>query len=544
MSGWAAKIGGPALEYSPSLRVPYRVVALALLVFSLLLFLPGLGAVHLFDWDEINFAEIAREMVVTGDYGRPQIGFAPFYEKPPLFAWLQALCFRLFGTSEWAARLPNALCGVLTLQLLLVWGKRQQSTRFGLWWAALYAGSLLPQLYFHSGIIDPWFNLFTFAALWGLLHGGSALRSGVWLGAAILTKGPVAAGLLFLIFALVPFVNRRQNPFHPRRILLFYLGAALLPLLWFGYEYLAHGPTFIEEFIRYQIRLLTTEDAGHGGFPGYHFAVLLLGCFPASLLALGRWRTAQFTEQVMWLLLAVVLVVFSLVQSKIVHYSSLAYFPITYLAARYVYGLGERKLPTLLAVSLTAVGLLWSLAALALPYLGSHPELLRELLQHDPFALANLEAAVEWHPWDYGVGGVLLVALAVFHWQWRRGRNQRALASLLVGTTLYSLVLLLAFAPRIEAYSQRAAIDFYKSLQDRPVYVRAVGFKSYAPYFYARYRPAPDPRHRDLDWLLHGTVDRPTYLVTKINKRERLDTLPQLRALTSRNGFVLYERVR
>ncbi len=63
---------------------PRRTEALIALL-ALLLFVPGLGAVHLFDWDEINFAEIAREMLVTGDYLRPQMNFEPFYEKPPLF---------------------------------------------------------------------------------------------------------------------------------------------------------------------------------------------------------------------------------------------------------------------------------------------------------------------------------------------------------------------------------------------------------------------------------------------------------------------------
>jgi 4-amino-4-deoxy-L-arabinose transferase-like glycosyltransferase len=50
-----------------------------------LFFLPFLGHVHLFDWDEINFAESAREMLVTGDYFRVRVGFLPFLEKPPLF---------------------------------------------------------------------------------------------------------------------------------------------------------------------------------------------------------------------------------------------------------------------------------------------------------------------------------------------------------------------------------------------------------------------------------------------------------------------------
>ena len=80
-----------------------------------LLFVPGLGSVHLFDRDEINFAEIAREMLVTGQWSQPSVGFRPFYEKPPLFMWLQAVSMTLFGVGEFAARLPNALCGALTL---------------------------------------------------------------------------------------------------------------------------------------------------------------------------------------------------------------------------------------------------------------------------------------------------------------------------------------------------------------------------------------------------------------------------------------------
>ena len=82
------------------------------------LFLPGLGAVHLFDRNKINFAEIAREMIVTGDWLRPQIDYQPFHEKPPLFMWLQALSMKLIGINEYAARFPNAICGVITLLFL------------------------------------------------------------------------------------------------------------------------------------------------------------------------------------------------------------------------------------------------------------------------------------------------------------------------------------------------------------------------------------------------------------------------------------------
>ena len=52
-----------------------------LIIISGLLFIPFLGNVHLFDWDEINFAEIAREMVISKNYFEPQINFQVFTEK-------------------------------------------------------------------------------------------------------------------------------------------------------------------------------------------------------------------------------------------------------------------------------------------------------------------------------------------------------------------------------------------------------------------------------------------------------------------------------
>ena len=144
---------------------PRRTEALIALL-ALLLFVPGLGAVHLFDWDEINFAEIAREMLVTGDYLRPQMNFEPFYEKPPLFMWMQAFCMKLFGVGEFAARLPNALCGAVTLLTVYRMGTRLRNGVFGLLWTLAYLGSILPNMYFRSGIIDPWFNFFIFEVVY------------------------------------------------------------------------------------------------------------------------------------------------------------------------------------------------------------------------------------------------------------------------------------------------------------------------------------------------------------------------------------------
>src|SRR3954462_1882430 len=110
--------------------IKYFIIA----VVASLLFLPFLGQVHLFDWDEINFAECAREMIVSKDYLRVQIDFQPFWEKPPLFIWLQVLSMKAFGINEFAARFPNAVCGIATLCTLYYAGRRVASELHARWW--------------------------------------------------------------------------------------------------------------------------------------------------------------------------------------------------------------------------------------------------------------------------------------------------------------------------------------------------------------------------------------------------------------------------
>src|SRR5690606_29905660 len=96
--------------------------------------------------------------------------------------------------------------------------------------------------------------------------------------------------------------------------------------------------------ITYQIRLFRTQDAGHGGFFGYHFIILLFGVFPSSVLSLKAFSKEadenlyyKYTKRWMVILFWVVLILFSIVKTKIIHYSSLAYFPLTFLAASFIY---------------------------------------------------------------------------------------------------------------------------------------------------------------------------------------------------------------
>ena len=281
---------------------PMLLIGLA----AIILFIPFLGMVHLFDWDEINFAEASREMLITHNYSIPQINFQPFWEKPPLFFWLQVLSMKIFGINEFASRFPNALCGIITLLMLFRIGKKFFDEQFGLIWALVYAGSLLPHFYFKSGIIDPWFNLFIFLAVYHFSlysnetskkHRKHVLLAGLFTGLAIMTKGPVAFLVLGLTYAVYMLLTRFRKFIRISDIILFSLVTAGVGCIWFLALWSQGQQHIIWDFIYYQIRLFRTEDADHGGPFLYHFVVLLIGCFPASALAIVSMRWTPKRKQ-------------------------------------------------------------------------------------------------------------------------------------------------------------------------------------------------------------------------------------------------------
>src|SRR5437660_12286207 len=96
------------------------------------LFLPNLGGPSLWDIDEGNNAEAAREMMESGNWVVPTFNYELRTDKPALLYWLQIAAYRLFGVNEFAARLPSALAGILTLLVTYELGRRMFDARTGL----------------------------------------------------------------------------------------------------------------------------------------------------------------------------------------------------------------------------------------------------------------------------------------------------------------------------------------------------------------------------------------------------------------------------
>lgn len=535
-----------------------------------LFFIPFLGGVRLFDWDEINFAECAREMVLLGDYGRVHIDFQPFYEKPPFFFWCQALMMHLFGTNEFAARLPNALCGIITLVYLYHLGTKLHGHRFGLLWALAFLGSVTPHLYFRSGIIDPFFNLFIFAGLVNLIFaawkrekalGNLRLSRSVWtylfiggfvLGLGIMTKGPVAYLLVCLTLLVYWFLSHFRWFITPVQFLFFSVAASLVSVTWYGLEAAQHGTTFMREFLTYNLRLLTQADAGHAGFPGYHVVILLVGCFPASIFAIRSFGSLTIERNYQrdfrrWMLILfwVVLILFSVVQSKIVHYSSLCYFPITYLAALTLSQLETYRIPfnRWLLTGLIAVGGIYAVATIGVPLLAHRMDLVRSVADQDAFTQGNLNAPINWTGWEVLPGiWLLLVLLVSVRWFSQRRPDQASVA-LFGGMAVFVTLTLWFFIGRIEGISQAAAMRFFERAQGQDVYVRAYGYRSYGPFFYTQKPPVTNPNYYDDNWLLRGNIDKDVWFIRKSSRGNTLlDSLPDVRKTGEENGFVFYRR--
>ncbi|MFN0048249.1 MAG: ArnT family glycosyltransferase [Cytophagales bacterium] len=516
-------------------------------VFGALLFMPFLGQVHLFDWDEINFAESAREMLLTNDFLRVQINFEPFWEKPPLFFWLQAISMKLFGINEFAARFPNALVGVGTFVALYHIGNQLFNRKFALLWVLAYAGTFLPHLYFKSGIIDPLFNLLIFLAIYQLHQAFSIVKNakailwaGLFIGLALLTKGPVAllvSGLVAVLFLVLKWELNWKNIAY---LLLFSIAALIVASLWFGLETWQNGSWFLQTFFDYNLRLMKTEDSGHGQPVYYHPIVLFIGCVPTSILCLRMLvRNKDVGENsfalIMQLLFWVVLVIFSLVKTKIVHYSSLCYFPITFLAVFYVF---RYRIENWQKVLISIMAVLIGLAFVALPFFVKNVNYFLPFI-NDVFARENLKADVYWSGFEAVVGFILILSSIYGLWFIKNSFHQ--LCIVFFGIIISFQLALYWIVPKIETHVQGAMIDFLISTQKEDCYVKAIGFKSYAQYFYTNRKPNYNAAMDDETRLVYGKIDKPAYLITKCD-RDSYRLIPQLEVVMEKNGWVVYKR--
>lgn len=305
-----------------------------LLLFAVIIvfYFYGLGKLPLLGPDEPRYAQVAREMFLNRDLITPTLGGHTWFEKPALLYWMIVASFKVFGVSEWSARLGPAVCGLLTV--VGVWCVGREVDR-GFWSLLTTATCLGLVVFSRAASFDV---VITMTATWSLafflLHelpstkNKRLLLAGfyVFVGLSLLAKGLVGIVIPFGVLGLYYLLRRAW----PTRSVWFSLVwglplAVLVAASWYGPVIARHGWTFIDEFFVQHHFARFVSNKYHHPQPFYFYPVIILmltlpwtvHLIVALVKARGwEWRGADSASIVRvfsmaWLMLPIVFFSFS-----------------------------------------------------------------------------------------------------------------------------------------------------------------------------------------------------------------------------------------
>ena len=311
----------------------------------------NLGGIPLLDPDEPVYAETPLEMIAFQDFLSPRIYGDYWYDKPPLYYWLVATAFKLFGVSEFSARFPSAFLAVCGVVFIYRSASQLFGRRVGLTSALVLATSIE---YFYLGKAAVTDITLTFCLTVALL---SFLQKNYYLfyafaGLAVLAKGPVGilfpGAILFLYMVMTRQFSLLGRIKLPGGIVLF----SLIALPWYVMMYQIHGNVFIDTFIGFHnITRFTSPEHPESVLWYYYIPVLLLGFFPWTAVlfqsirsSLTATRHDEFDKMVflnIWM--CFIFLFFSISQTKLVSYILPMYPPLAIIAGWYIDRLIEMK---------------------------------------------------------------------------------------------------------------------------------------------------------------------------------------------------------
>jgi 4-amino-4-deoxy-L-arabinose transferase-like glycosyltransferase len=349
---------------------------LLLFLFFSVLLLESLGnnTLPLIDRDEPRFAEASREMRQSGDFIIPRVNGAYRFDKPPLIYWCQVASITAFGESDFSVRFPSAVFAAATAVLIAAWATRLYGPSVGFWSGLIFATCL--QLFIHgrAAVADMPMIFFFTAATWAAWERSQGQRSLLpWccfyisLAGGFLAKGPVAflpvIGLfLFHLWTRRAVHFRLRSAFPGCLLVLLIIGAWGIPAL-----VLTHGEFFEvgigkHVVIRSVAPLQSHGASGIGGyflFLPFYFITLWFSFFPWALFLPVTFRRLRVGldsfERYALCGIGVVFVVFSLLQTKLPHYTMPAFPLIAILVGRTIH---ENRLTRIAAVAAAAAYLL------------------------------------------------------------------------------------------------------------------------------------------------------------------------------------------
>ena len=251
----------------------------------------GLGRPALWEPDEGRYAEVAREMVVSGDYVTPRNDWVRYFEKPPLVYWLTAASLKVFGTNELAVRTQAALFSAAQVGITEALGETLFGVTTGFLGALVLALSPLFFAFARFATPDPALAFFFTAALAAFyaaaiapsFRGGTGRRwiliASAMLALGTLTKGPVAlvlAGAIALAWLIAEGRLRDSLRLPWFTCAIVYLALALP---WFVIA-ACRNPDFLRFYVVHEHLHRYLANTEHGWGPWFFIPVVIAGTWP------------------------------------------------------------------------------------------------------------------------------------------------------------------------------------------------------------------------------------------------------------------------
>ena len=208
-----------------------RRYELIVLLIASAIFLTGiLSPPSLMDDVDATQAQMARNMVQSGDWVTLHLDGVPYLEKAPLKSWMTAVCYLIFGVHDWATRLPGALAAILLAWVVVRFGRWAFSPKAGFYAGLVTVTSIGLFLFTRVVIPDVVLTLAITVALWSFLRAldENEARPRLWaymlaasLAAGVLLKGligivfPLGAGFFYLLLTRQLFSLRAWRRLYP-----------------------------------------------------------------------------------------------------------------------------------------------------------------------------------------------------------------------------------------------------------------------------------------------------------------------------------------
>lgn len=361
-----------------------------LAILFLAFYLLWLGSYPLFTPDEGRYSEVAREMVVNGDYITPRVNGVAFLDKPVLYYWLQASAIKLFGVHEWALRLFPTLIGIFGCLMTYLCGRRLFNRRTGLISAIILATTPLYFANAHYADLNLEVAVFISCALLFFI---TALQNNrkprayflfaayAFAALAFLTKGLIGLAFPCMIAGSWLILLWRWDLLKKIHLITggFLFIAIVLP--WYILVQKAN-PEFLHYFfVTQQVTRFLSAGVFNNSTPfWFYLPIVLLGFFPwtifllqalyTSLRKVRQARSQHQTELYLLLWLCIVFLFFSIPRSKTIGYILPVFPALALLVGNYLSSLWEHAKQKAISwgiINFVVIGLLLASLLLILP---------------------------------------------------------------------------------------------------------------------------------------------------------------------------------